>query len=268
MNPLSWFSRPAWQARDPARRSAAVASGRDPMLIAALPLILRQDADASVRRAALERIDDLTLVADRMSNDADQSLRERARVRFSDLLVGKAPLTERQRALKLIDDQTQLEAVAKRAPEVEMRRAALERCTRVGFLAERCLDDADTEIKLSLLTRIDARPTLERIAEKARTRDKRLYKAVRERLDGDRLAAGEGVALSTRAEALCAAIEAQLRQPRADALDILSTIETEWATLRTRLDERFDRRFAGAVETLKATPVSYTHLTLPTNREV
>lgn len=252
MNPFNWFSRPAWQARDAARRSAAVATGRDEMLVAALPLILRQDPDASVRRAALERIDDLTLVADRMSNDADPSLRERARARFSDLLVGKAPLAERTRALKLIDDQTQLEAVAKRAPEVGMRRAALERCTRAGFLAERCLDEADADLKQWLLTRIDAKPTLERIAEKARTKDKRLYKAVRERLDGERLAAGEGSALATRAEALCAAIEAQLRQPKADALALVATIESEWASLRPRIDERFDRRFAGAIETLKA----------------
>ena len=252
MNPFNWFSRPAWQARDAARRSAAVATGRDEMLIAALPLILRQDPDASVRRAALDRIDDLTLVADRMSNDADQSLRERARARFLDLLVGKAPLAERTRALKLIDDQAQLEAIAKRAAEPEMRRAALERCTRAGFLADRCSDDGDAEIKLWLLSRIDARPTLERIAEKARTKDKRLFKAVRERLDSERMAAGEGPALASRAEALCASIEAQLRQPKANALALLETIENEWASLRPRFDERFDRRFAGAVATLKA----------------
>ena len=253
MNPFTWFSRPAWQARDPARRSAAVAHGRDEMLVAALPLILRQDPDSAVRRAALERIDDLTLVADRMSNDADPALRERAKVRFGDLLIGKAPLSERQRALKLIDDQIQLEGIARRAPETELRRAALERCTRPGFLVERCLEEADAELKLWLLSRIDARPSLDRIAAHARTRDKRLYKAVRERLDGERMAAGDAPALNARAETLCATIEARLRQPGSDAAGVLNAVETEWATLRPRLDERFDRRFAGAVATLRAT---------------
>ncbi len=251
MNPFGWFSRPAWQARDASRRADAVANGRDAMLIAALPLILRQDADAGVRRAALERIDDLTLVADRMTNDTDSSVRDRARARFADLLTGKAPLAERQRALKLIDDQPQLEAIARRSTEVAMRRAALERCTRPGFLIERCLEDGDAEIKSWLLSRIDARASLERIAAQARTRDKRLYRLVRERLDGEKLAAGEGDALLARAEALCVTIETRLRHPGSDALDTVATVEAEWAAIRPRIDERFDRRFSGAVETIR-----------------
>ena len=251
MNPFAWFSRPAWQARDASRRADAVAHGRDAMLIAALPLILRQDVDAHVRRAALERVDDLTLVADRMSNDSDATVRDRARARFADLLLGKAPIAERQRALKLIEDQPQLEAIARRSTEVVMRRAALERCTRAGFLVERCLEDSDAEIKSWLLGRIDARQSLERIAAHARTRDKRLYRAVRERLDGERLAAGEGDALLARAEALCVTIETRLRHPGTDALDTLASVEAEWAAIRPRIDARFDRRFSGAGDTLR-----------------
>ena len=253
MSIFSWMSRPAWQSRDTTKRADAVASGREAALIAELPQLVRNDPEASVRRAALERIDDLTLVADRMSNDADAGVRERARTRLVDLLAGKAPVAERRRALGLVEDQGLLEQIAKRAPEVELRRAALERCKRVGFIAERVLEDADADLRIELLTRVEQTPTLERLAQQARTKDKRLFRAIRERLDAGKLAAGENDTLLAHAESLCVALETHLRRPGADAAAALAKAESEWATLRARIDDRFDKRFEGALQTLKAT---------------
>ncbi|HWS25092.1 MAG TPA: hypothetical protein VN259_00835 [Xanthomonadales bacterium] len=247
------MSRPAWQSRDTAKRAAAVATGREAALVAELPQIVRNDPEASVRRAALERIDDLTVVADRMSNDADAGIRERARARLVDLLAGKAPVAERRRALGLVEDQGLLEQIAKRAPEVELRRAALERCKRVGFIAERVLEDADADLRIELLARVDQTATLERLAQQARTKDKRLFRAIRERLDAGKLAAGESDTLTAHAESLCAALETHLRHPGADAAAVLARVEPEWAELRARIDDRFDKRFDGALQTLKAT---------------
>lgn len=253
MSIFSWMSRPAWQSRDTTKRADAVANGRDAALIAELPQLVRNDPEASVRRAALERIDDLTLVADRMSNDADTGVRERARTRLVDLLAGKAPVAERRRALGLVEDQGLLEQIAKRAPEVELRRAALERCKRVGFIAERVLEDADADLRIELLARVEQTPTLERLAQQARTKDKRLFRAIRERLDAGKLAAGENDTLLAHAESLCVALETHLRRPGADAAAALAKAESEWATLRARIDDRFDKRFEGALQTLKAT---------------
>lgn len=252
MSLLSWLSRPAWQSRDTAKRADAVAHGRAPALLAELPQIARNDAEAVVRRAALERIDDLTLVADRMSNDADPGVRDRARSRLVELLTGPAPLAERRRALGLVEDQGMLELIGRRATEVELRRAALERCKRVGYIAERVLDDPDAELRIELLPRIEQTATLERLAQQARTRDKRLFRAIRERLDAGKLAAGEGDALLARAEALCAVVEAQLRRPGSDAAATVAQAESDWALLRPRIDERFDKRFEGALQTLRA----------------
>jgi hypothetical protein len=252
MSLFSWMSRPAWQSRDIAKRVAAVSHGREPALLAELPSIARNDLDASVRRAALERIDDLTLVADRMSNDTDPGVRDRARSRLVDLLCGPAPVAERQRVLGLVEDQGMLELIGRRAPEVELRRAALERCKRIGYIAERVLDDADADLRIELLSRIEQTATLERLAQQARTKDKRLFRAIRERLDAGKLAAGEGEALIARAEALCVAVEAHLRRPGAAAAAALSEAENDWTILRPRIDERFDRRFQGALQTLRA----------------
>ncbi len=252
MSLFSWLSRPAWQSRDTAKRVAAVAHGREPALLAEMQQIVRNDPEPSVRRAALERIDDLTLVADRMSNDADPGVRDRARSRLVDLLVGGAPIAERRRALGLVEDQGMLELIGRRAPEPELRRAALERCKRIGYIADRVLDEADADLRIELLARIEQTATLERLAQSARTRDKRLYRAIRERLDAGKMAAGEGEALLARAESLCVAVEAHLRQPGDAAAAALAQAESDWAALRPRIDERFDKRFEGALQTLRA----------------
>lgn len=252
MSLFSWMSRPAWQSRDPARRADAVASGQQAAMLAELPQILRGDPDLRVRRAALERIDDLTLIADRMSNDGESSMRERARTRLLELLVGSAPLPERVRALGLVEDPAMLEHVARRAAETELRRAALERCKRAGFIAERVLEDSDPALRMELLARIEQPATLERIAQQARTRDKRLHKAIRERLDAGQLEAGAQGALLARAEALCVALELRLKHPGSDVDAHLAQAEREFATLRERIDERLDKRFAGAVAMLRA----------------
>jgi hypothetical protein len=252
MSLFSWMSRPAWQSRDTAKRVAAVSHGREPALLAEMQQIVRNDPEPSVRRAALERIDDLTLVADRMSNDTDPGVRDRARSRLVDLLNGGAPIAERRRALGLVEDQGMLELIGRRAPEVELRRAALERCKRIGYIADRVLDEADADLRIELLARIEQTATLERLAQSARTRDKRLFRAIRERLDAGKMAAGEGETLLARAEALCVAVEAHLRRPGGDAAAALTQAESDWATLRPRIDERFDKRFEGALQTLRA----------------
>lgn len=244
--------RPAWQSRDPDRRAAAVARLADAELMAALPQILRQDPDAGVRRAALERISDVELIADRAANDADAGLRERARSRLVELMAGSAPLGDRLRVLKVIEDAALIEDIARRAPEAELRRAALERVRRQGFLAERCLEDPEHGIRIALLDRIENPGTLERLAEEARKRDKRLYKAIRERLDRERVESGEGSALVDRAEALCMTIEQQLRDLGSASLTVLERAREQWSEIRPRIDERFDRRFQGATDTLRS----------------
>ncbi len=253
MSLFSWFKKPAWQSRDLDTRVGAVAQERDPALVSILPQLLRSDPEARVRRAALERIDDLTAIVDRMVNDADPGMRERARERLVERMLKGAPIDERLRALKLLDDSALLEGIARRAPERELRWAALEKIKRPGFIAERCLEDPDFSVRVDLLARIEGTPALERLAEQARTKDKRLFRAIRERIDASKTAAGDREALLAQAEALCVAIEAQFRAPDANSEALLSRAESDWTALRQRLsDERFDKRFEGARQTLRA----------------
>ncbi|HEX3895940.1 MAG TPA: hypothetical protein VHW73_07000, partial [Rudaea sp.] len=62
--------KPKWQEKNTEVRRIAVATENDPDLIAALPELLRSDPDASVRLAALKRLDDYEFWRERSTNDA------------------------------------------------------------------------------------------------------------------------------------------------------------------------------------------------------
>lgn len=253
MSLFSLFRKPAWEHRDPDRRAAAVASQTHPDLVARLPELARQDPDAPVRLAALRRIDDLSLLGDRMRNDADAGVRSLARQRYLHHLLDPAlVLAERERVLAVEEDAEILAAVAQQAPEAALRRLGLERSTRPGLLAERCVKDPDPQLRQWLLERIDDLAVLERIAERARKTDKRLARRARERIQAARLAAGDPEAVQARALAICEVLDA-LRHADADAAKRdRAPLWTEWQALKPALDAATERRVEGYFAALDA----------------
>jgi hypothetical protein len=154
MSIFSWMSRPAWQSRDTAKRAAAVATGREAALVAELPQIVR-NAEASVRRAALERIDDLTLVADRTATTRRRHSRACPRAWSTCSPAG------RRRAPSgawLAGHQSLLEQTPNARPRLNCA-GRPERCKR-RIYAERVLEDADADLRIEPLARVDQTATL------------------------------------------------------------------------------------------------------------
>ncbi len=244
LNPLR--RKPGWESRDAAERARAITEASHDEVATRLPDFARADGSPEVRRAALKRLDDLALLADRMRHDDDAGVRDAARLRYKEVLVdaGRA-VPERERVLRVEDDQDVLAHVATQAREAELRRVALERVTRAGLVVERCQRDPDPEIRLWLLSRIEAPATLERIAESARKSDKLVARVARERLESLKLAAGDPATLRARAHALCDALDA-LRRDRPATFDAdLARYRDEWRGLHDRVDATLARRVDG-----------------------
>ena len=267
MSLFSLLRKPAWEHRDASRRTAAVASDTHPDLLAKLPDLARNDPEASVRLAALRRIDDLSLLGDRMRNDADAGVRSTARQRFIQrLLDASVPLAERERVLAVEEDADILSTVAQQAPESVLRRLGLERVARPGLITERCIKDPDPELRRWLLDRIDDTATLERIAERVRKTDKLLARTARERAFAARLAAGDPTATQERALAICEELDALRRTAAPDAATQRDALALEWETLKPRLDATIERRVDGyftALENALNPPAPAPELPLP-----
>jgi DNA repair protein SbcC/Rad50 len=210
-----------------------------------------KSTDVQVRKTALASIDDLTVLADRAQNDSDSGVKQMALGRLKTALIDSTrPLAERTRTLNVLETAI-LEYVAKSAHEAELRRNALAKIVRVGFLGDRAVADADASIRLELVGRIEAMATLERVADAARTKDKAVYRAASEKLAAAKFAAGDQKEIDSRTLALCTRIEVLLRDPPADTLATLTQIDAEWQPLAAKASSSVATRFRGARATIE-----------------
>jgi exonuclease SbcC len=253
MSFLPTFRKPAWQAGNAQRRLAAVTDGTEPALVAALPRVALEDEDAAVRRQALRRCDDPVLYQRAMAADADAAVRTWARQRWlSAVLAGQVAGSSDDLASLA---PSELEQVASDARSLELRRVALAACTRPGFLIDRALAEPDADLRLALVERIQAPDALDRLADRARGRDKRVARRARERGQSLRLAAGDPAILQLRAQTLCSELESLLRSnpaPDRRAHAVESAPGTWQALGGDNLPAELRARFDGAMHVLRA----------------
>jgi len=186
-------ARPGWQSPDPQVRAAAVrhlgADQSDVVLS-----IARDDADARVRRAAVQRLEDPAALAERARSDSDETVRQEATSRLAhmaevaeDRAVAEAAMaglgdarhlsalaraarlpSTRAAAVARIEDQRALAAVAKTAPDPATRQAALDAIHDAAALAEVALKSEHKDSAVAAVGRIDDTETLEAVAARAR----------------------------------------------------------------------------------------------------
>ncbi len=242
-----FFSKPRWQSKDESIRRAAVATETDAELLAALPRLAREDPDAGVRIAVLKRLADPGLTQALAHDDRDVGVRAVAKSLWNDLLTGTHPsaptLVERIRLLRAQDDTKLIEHIATRAPEAELRQAALARVTRPALIVERATQDADAGVREAALARIDDETQLVRIAERARKSDKKTSRLASERLDALRLARGDISTVTARARLLCEQLEAIVRG--GDDREAI-TIDAQWQPLQSHVPADLTTRYKAA----------------------
>ncbi len=261
--------KPKWQEKNVDVRRTAVTTDNDPDLVAALPDLLRSDPDASVRLAALKRVDDYEHWRERSTNDADDNLRRTARAAYLARLCSNsnAPALPRRIAELETLSVDELEKVASTAIDRELRADALTRISKPAFLAERALKDPDAALRMKALDRIVDAAHLERIAERARKTDKIVSRIARERAATMRIERGDKKTISDRALVLCERIEMLMRTSGSQSSTPLVAIEQEWLALGPSIPADIAARYAGARSIILA-PAPVKKVEMPTEPDV
>lgn len=251
MTPISRFKKPDWQHRDPERRAAAVAGGSDREMLAELPRLAREDEDAGVRRAAVERLDDWALLAERARDDGDAAVREAARARGLARLAA-AVLDDPAPAEPLLADagaEARLKLL-REAASPALRRRLLHDVDDPALLAERILKDDDDSLRARALDRLADADQLDRVVSGLKGRDKRLRRTAEDKLEALRVEAGDPEACRRRAERIVASLEAMTRAGDTDP-DKRAELARGFEALPTAAREPLQRRFEGACRILE-----------------
>ena len=189
---------PRWKHADPSVRAAAVYE-IGPEEADALRALAREDADARVRRAAVTRLDDATVLADIASTDPDEEVRSEAVRGLAGLaaeaddvsaattavrqllglgrtkevvVVARASTSSEVRSaiVDLLDDQKALGSVSRHAQDNATRLRALARVTDETELLNVALKAEHTDVAVAALERIEGAEALAAISQRARNK--------------------------------------------------------------------------------------------------
>jgi DNA polymerase III psi subunit len=130
--------------------------------------VAQQDEDAAVRRIAVAKLDDPSLLATIARTDSDPGLRELASARTEGLLaeiaISDRDVGECLRALDAITEVRHLVTIATSASQSGLRRAALAKVSDEKALARIARNATDAALGLDALRRVVSPPLLRRIA--------------------------------------------------------------------------------------------------------
>lgn len=249
MSLKSRLFRSQWEHKDATVRAQAVAESDDPNLPPELPKIALEDEAASVRLAALKRLNQESLWLKVFADDPDPDIRGHAASAITRLVTrdpGGQYLQQRLAWLDKTGDAATLQRVARQARDLELRRAAIDRISSQGFLGDCFASEPDEDLAREILTRITQTSTLERIVEQLRASDKSRRRAASDRLAELKAASGDPMTRQQHAEKLCQQIEALARGEQiGQRTERLAEIRSAWDGLPSR-PQPLVRRFEGA----------------------
>ena len=151
-------AKPEWQHADPTVRAEAVlrlGSNERETLLA----IAREDAEARVRRAAVKKLFDVELLAERAREDTDEGVREEAGGRLAGFAIHGQEAATAEAAVKELHEARHLATVAKSAALAPVRLAAVARISDAKHLAAVVRECEDNPTRLAALSRLED-PTL------------------------------------------------------------------------------------------------------------
>lgn len=272
------FRQPKWKHADPAVRLEAVNElGDDAQDV--LRTLARDDADATVRRRAVARVEDIPTLAAVARGDLDEGVRAEARKLLMDLATDAGDEAEALDALAALDDErdvaviartTDVEAVglaalrrlsaprlvgsvAGRAADAGIRLAALALITEPAERLLVALNSEHKDVALAALESLGDPDALEQVANRAK--NKLVARRARARLRDRQPVAPEApapVGELSRAR-LCEMVEGLSTEMRVEAIRVpLEAAQEAWQQLATGDDEssllqsRFDAAAAAA----------------------
>jgi hypothetical protein len=277
---------PRWKHADPTVRAAAVYE-LGPDEADALRALAREDAEPRVRRAAVNRLDDLTVLADVARTDPDEDVRadairglaglaaeadEAARAieavrhlvalgRTREVVVVARENREpsiRAAVVDLIDDPKALGSISRHAADTQTRLGALARLTDAAELLNVALKSEHTDTAVAALERLESADALSAVAQRARNKvaGRRAKTKVRQLEDAAQPSPAEPVVrMSTedaqRARLLLHRAESVVAVADPDAAArALADVRLEWAELGadTEIEPALAQQFDSASE--------------------
>ncbi len=190
---MSFFQRifkPKWQHRNSEIRKQALLQldKNSPDTQEILAQVAQNDSSSELRQLAIRRLKDIKLIETMAQHNDDTMSKELAFKIWCQYLAGISPLSPaveiRSETIRNeIDDDKILEFIITEGEEIALRLAALSKINRESLLGDVAIQDRSLEVRQAALDKIQQKSTLERIYKATRTKDKKISRESKTRLD-------------------------------------------------------------------------------------
>jgi DNA repair protein SbcC/Rad50 len=184
---INAFSSSSLNSNNPKNRIRAILEELEPGN-PELTNIAIKDVDTEVKICAIHRLtslDDIQKVIMKLNDDNAKKI---AYQHFAKMLSGEIfpipDLKEREQVINGTLPNKTIEYIALSAKESQLRIQAIHKVNRDALLGDIALNDNNSQVKISAAGQIGKKSTLERVCKKSRSKDKRVYKTCKEKLDG------------------------------------------------------------------------------------
>lgn len=233
--------KPKWQHPNPEVRQQALEE-LDASELEILQTVASGDKEPRLRCLAVRKMADLDSLYQLAEGDNNWEVKQLARQRFQSLLAGQLQPTPNleqrlQRIDGLLQDQELCLFLLKEGKEPELRAKVLDQVKDEKLLAEVACDDNAAPLRLQAAEQVQQENLLETIAKAMRSRDKRVYRLVKERLDVLQEARERPLRLRAAREELCKRLELLLKANDWEGGDSaaehpeLQRLQTQWQAI-------------------------------------
>ncbi len=254
---MNWKQRifkPKWQNKNADIRLESVTTEQDPQLISNLVEIAATDEDKRVRGAAIKRLhrldNILKLHAGEKDSDVQTLLHERIRQLASSSSDTRPALDLRMQVVETTSDRDLIEHLAQRAPEAELRRAAIAKVGRQGVLGDCCIVDSDADNREFAAARISQHTTLKRVIGALRKRDKALHDKLQARLHEELLTQKDPDAVQAEALKICTGLEKLALNKHSQEIEAGADLHKSWQRIAGQVTPDMTERYQRITERL------------------
>ncbi len=249
MSILNWFNKPKWQSNNEQVRLTAIQHSPDAELKAHLSDIVFRDDSPKVQKAALNRIQDLSVLQHIAEHHPIKDLQLLADKRLSHFLAAITPEQQTETHKTIAKQLQSNEAKAhliEHGQSLALQQAAISQLKRQGLLGDLLLTVQSAELQHAILANIDQGSTLKRILKHLGHKNADLKAAITQKLQRQSPEDPNQIG-----EDLCRRLEhVVLKNQKVD----LNDIELQWQQLpQKELPDNLKTRYQGALNTAKMT---------------
>ncbi|THB70481.1 MAG: DUF349 domain-containing protein [Gammaproteobacteria bacterium] len=185
---FSKFKKPKWQHRNAeVRKQALLALDPKDSDFDNIITELINDNEIEIRKLAIKRLNNIDKLETVIGNETNIDAKKLAKERMIQMISGiiDCGLTHENRIDRAnsFEDITDIETILKKTDDSKIKMALLPRITRLSILESLVIDNSNLDLQLAALEKITEQAALERIIKKCRTKNKRVTKTAKEKLE-------------------------------------------------------------------------------------